>query len=84
MISLLRFAEAMAMELENNSHKTGWYQCSDAWLLKRLRQEVGELERAIQQAKPLKDVISEAADVANFAYFLADNYARIYTEDPTP
>ena len=74
MISLFRFAEAMDCELENNSHKSGWDQCSDKWLLNRLRQEVRELARAIEEKKSADSILSEAADVANFAYFLAYNY----------
>lgn len=67
------FANAMQKELDNNSHKGGWSSMSQQWLLRRLRQETKELERAIAKGK---NVVEEAADVANFAMMIADNYAE--------
>jgi len=66
------FANEMERQLEANDHKTGWKDCHLKQLLRRLKQEVGELERAIEKANP--DVVEEAADVANFAMMIADNF----------
>ena len=65
------FANEMQRELNANQHKNGWETLSYRWMLNRLRQEIGELERAVEMRK---DVVSEAADVANFAMMIADNF----------
>lgn len=70
---LTRFADAMAQELDNNRHKGGWQRSSAFYLLKRLREEIEELENAAYTGTG-DEVLSEAADVANFAYMLADKY----------
>ena len=80
-MTLLEFANEMQKKLDDNSHKTGWDQCSDAYLLNRLRQETGELARAVARKDDPKAIIREAADVANFAYFIADNCSQS-VEDP--
>jgi len=66
------FANEMEQQLEANDHKSGWQYSTLKQLLRRLKQEVGELERAIEKGKPL--VVEEAADVANFAMMIADNF----------
>ena len=66
------FANEMERQLEANDHKTGWKDLHLKQLLRHLKQEVGELERAIEQGK--SDVIEEAADVANFAMMIANNF----------
>ena len=66
------FANEMEFQLIENDHKSGWRGLTNAWLLNRLRQEVGELERAVIEGK---NVIEEAADVANFAMMIAANFA---------
>lgn len=63
------FVAAMRRKLAANAHKGGWKDCDPDWLLKRLRQEVDELEEAVQKGQ---GVLGEAADVANFAMFIAD------------
>ena len=65
------FANEMERQLEENGCKLGWERCTDKWLLKRLRQEVEELEQAVKKGK---NVVEEAADVANFAMMIADNF----------
>lgn len=73
-MNLFQFASAMSDELDRNSYKSGWHGCTDAYLLKRLSEEVEELRRALaRQPRNAKEVLSEAADVANFAFMLADN-----------
>lgn len=71
------FAAAMAERLDANSHKRGWRHLSAKRLLVRLRQEVGELERALESeaetvGEYVRRVTHEAADVANFAAMIAD------------
>jgi len=66
------FANEMERQLEANDHKSGWQYYTLKQLLRRLKQEVGELERAINVGK--LDVVEEAADVANFAMMIADNF----------
>ena len=90
-IELARFTLAMAERLEANRHKEHWNPLSFPWLLHRLRQETGELERALEEAAmgsgllllPSRAgaVIHEAADVANFAMMIAD-LARTSEEKP--
>lgn len=77
---VLGFAVAMQKELDENDHKRGWQGgrgnpgCNYGYFIKRLKQEIGEVERAIKANKPTKTIISECADVANFAMMIADNY----------
>jgi NTP pyrophosphatase (non-canonical NTP hydrolase) len=66
------FANEMEKKLGVNDHKSGWEGMTYPQLIRRLRQELGELERAIAKGKP--GVIGEAADVANFAMMIADNF----------
>jgi hypothetical protein len=74
------FAEAMEVQLCANDHKPGWHDMPLLRLLVRLEQEARELRRAIErdQARPNAAhwIITEAADVANFAMMIADNVAR--------
>jgi len=71
--------------LEDESRvKSGWWMKDAKWHLKRLKQEVGELERAMKSGSAPKVIQKEAADVVNFAYFLTDTYADDYTPPPTP
>lgn len=56
-----------------------WDHCSAGWLLKRLKDETEELEDALSNLEigPIdsdyENVMSEAADVANFAMMIFDN-----------
>lgn len=72
------FAAAMERKLRENDYKGGWRHMAPKWLLKRLRQEVKELERRLAEktAKP-KEIASEAADVANFAMMIADTAGEL-------
>ena len=67
------FAQEMEGQLQENDDKNGWEVMSAKWLLNRLKQEVGELKRAIEKKT---NVVEEAADVANFAMMIADNFAH--------
>src|SRR5207237_2877466 len=66
------FAAAMAERLDANSFKTGWQQMTAGALLRRLKQEVGELDRALKSGADAQRITQEAADVANFAAMIAD------------
>jgi hypothetical protein len=64
---VLAFAQAMEAKLKENDHKGGWKACTPPWLMERLREEVHEPGSAVPER-----VLGEAADVANFAMFIAD------------
>ncbi len=74
--SLAQFIFWMGRQLANNKHKSGWGGMSPAQLIRRLKQELGELERAIEQKEPYERIASEAADVANFAMMVQDLFWR--------
>ena len=76
--SVLYFALAMQKEMDANSCKSGWWNLTPKQCLNRLRREVREVAKAIEQNKSREDVRSECADVGNFAMFLSCNYT------PTP
>lgn len=73
---VLWFANEMERQLQANDHKTGWDRMAARQLLNRLKQETIELGRAIESGK---NVAEEAADVANFAMMIADNFT--FTEE---
>jgi len=68
------FAQAMEDELKENDHKGGWADMHCKALMARLLEELIELQGAIEQGASKPTVLSEAADVANFAMMVADNY----------
>ncbi|MBK5428546.1 hypothetical protein ACTFRP_31475 [Bacillus cereus group sp. MYBK234-1] len=71
------FAEQMESKLQENDHKGGWQDCDLQWLVKRLKEEVNELESALKDF-PIsfneysENVIKESADVSNFSMMIAD------------
>ena len=67
-------AAAMQQELDRNAHKAGWDRMLPGELLRRLKQEMGELDRAVKRGADAAVVWSVAADVSNFAAMLADVY----------
>jgi hypothetical protein len=86
--AVVAFADAMERELRANAHKGGWRECHHDALLARLVEETNELETALHAIgsggaarlfpndpngpKWHNLVLSEAADVANFAMMIAD------------
>ena len=73
-----RFLAAMRFKLNVGYRKgnTGWDEhwnngCSTTWLLGRMQAETNELLLAISKGDP-NEILSECADVANFAMFIAD------------
>lgn len=84
---VITFSKDMERKLCANERKGGWSACELSWLLRRLREETGELSGAIGSLlhADLIDVraqivIDEAADVANFAMMIADNARRLTRE----
>lgn len=70
---VLRFAMAMEKELRQNDHKGGWKSMGNPGLLVRLHEEMEELRCVLDNDRPAREILSESADVANFAMMLADN-----------
>lgn len=70
---VLRFAQAMEEELRRNDHKGGWKNMTDVSLILRIQEECDELKMVTWNDRPAREILSEAADVANFAMMLADN-----------
>ncbi len=95
---VLAFARQMEAALRQQDGDRGddWQEEDLDWLVGRLDEEVEELKRAVDdlsddgyrpQDRPLlvTDVITEAADVANFALFIAfvASRASVLTEGQT-
>lgn len=72
---VLWFAEQQEKKLALNDHKGSWELESLGYLLERLEDELRELLRACAHGD-YRDVIEEAADVANFAMMVADHARR--------
>jgi NTP pyrophosphatase (non-canonical NTP hydrolase) len=70
------FAEQMENKLKENDNKGGWDDCNLYWLVNRIKEEVSELERAINIHRDLGDnrleIIRESADISNFSMMIAD------------
>ena len=76
------FTEEREKKLAANDYKGGWEDEDVSWLFKRLEEEVKELGRVLDKADAIfsncpdkefiPEIISEAADVANFAMMIAD------------
>lgn len=81
-----RFAEAMEKRLRANDHKGGWCDCPLDYLITRLDEETSELLVALGKAvgfnlqRGASRIRKEAADVANFAMMIADNYGDLMAE----
>lgn len=82
---ILEFAAVMEQKLRKNDHKTHWSKCNQEYLLKRLDDEVKELHECFFIYSPADmnfymdgqhgdRIPGEAADVANFAMMLWDNF----------
>lgn len=75
-LTLAKFQLEMAKKLSKNSGKRTWRDMSISSMLTRLKWETKELEQAINAEKSENEVKGEAADVANFAMFIADTYKQ--------
>ena len=69
------FAAMMEYKLKKNDHKGNFENTDVDFLLKRLKEEVDELEIAIK-SESYFEIMLEAADVANFACILVWNILR--------
>jgi len=65
------FADAMEAKLKENDHKQHWSSMPMQYLIGRLAEEQEELREAVERGNH-KEVLREAADVANFAMMIAD------------
>lgn len=75
--ALTRWRKRMKVKLfEKRYRGADWDKDTPKSLLRRVRQELTELEKAVGLKKSVKEVEREAADVANMANMVADAYAR--------
>ena len=77
---VLIFSRQMEKALRKNDHKPGWKNSRPEDLLKRLREEVTELEQALACPRCRKDkaiIAGEAADVGNLAMMVADSLGAL-------
>jgi len=74
----------MVLKLAENRFKSHWDYETLQFFSMRLTQEKKELMRAVQSGASAEDVWREAADIANFAAMLADNYAKGNFENHKP
>lgn len=80
------FAEQMELKLRENDHKGGWLGIGMEYAQRRMREEALKLEDAILNfcgyhnttARQIHEskmcIVREAADVANFAMMIADEW----------
>lgn len=69
--SLISFANAMEAKLVKNDHKTEWSKLPVDAFIRRLKNEIAELDMAIDYETPDK-AMGEAVDVANFGLIIWD------------
>ena len=74
------FAEHMEIMLKTNEYKDGWRDFTDEYLLKRLFEHFEKLKERILEGGSSILIIQEAANVANYAMFIADNTGRKFNE----
>jgi len=84
---VMMFAKHMQYKLNKNEHKPcpdmnpddkgrSWKHCKRGWLLRRLKEEVQELEEALCNHN-IEEILDEAADVGNFAMMIHDDLIRL-------
>ena len=66
------FAEFMEVSLKLNDYKGGWRNKTPDWLMSRLKDEVQDLQAALDFALYNEEKIGECVDVANYAMMIAD------------
>lgn len=69
------FIDEMEGKLAANNNKAHWSEESNARLFSLMMHEMLELIKSYRNME-YENVISECADVANFAYMVADNARR--------
>ncbi|KKM60794.1 hypothetical protein LCGC14_1538290 [marine sediment metagenome] len=83
---VMAFAKQMQYKLDKNKHKEcstmnpdgkgrGWKHCTTPWLIKRVRDEIDELEDEFYalQKRDTEGILNESADVGNFMMMIFDN-----------
>jgi len=76
--SVQTLAGHMVDKLEKNSHKGRWENLNPIEAFKLLLKESAELLEAVHNGYSVMEVWREAADVANFALMMAENYEKKY------
>ena len=68
------FAESMEYKLQTHDDRPGWKYCPPDWLIKRLKEELAEVEKVLDERGDgwLTRLTMECADVANFAMMIQD------------
>ncbi len=74
-MSIKQFTKAMKYKLYVHSNKGSFDWKSNEMLMKQLKHEIKELEEALDHGNS-EMIIAEAADIANYAYFIADKARR--------
>lgn len=67
----------MEQRLQESSQKSGWNKMTDADLIQRIHDELGELSASLVGENGMlnsTNIIHEASDVGNFLAFLAWKY----------
>jgi hypothetical protein len=83
--ALIRFVNDMERKLSENDKKGDWGDCDVSYLMTRLFEEVRELQSALlawdrHEGGCLPMVVSECADVANFAMMVRDVVEKLSVE----
>jgi len=71
----MTFAYDMEKKLKENDHKDTWSKQNVYWHLARMMGEISELQDALNGGTK-QDIINEAADIGNYAMFIADIVRR--------
>lgn len=71
--AVLIFANNMEQKLVENDYKNDWKNCSKSFLKVRLLEKVAELFDNLKHDNQ-KEITAEAANVANIAMMIADNF----------
>ena len=82
--SLDWFRGEMHKKMWINRDKGSWHTFSKEFLFSKLLRELDELFESMlanDNERMYKDIISECADISNFAMFIADNLKRKYEEN---
>lgn len=64
--------DTMRYKLAANRHKRMWSEDTNAVLLARAREELDELQQALENGD-MEEICNECADVANFMAMIHDN-----------
>jgi len=74
------FSQHMEKRLRDNDRKPGWSKDTKEQLLEKLKDKVTELYIVLSKdefslfGKPVEEITKEAADIANYAMMIHDNW----------